>query len=41
MGLVKKVRKLLVIDIVEAGDFCYKPLNLGECVQISTGAPTP
>ncbi|MBX7076989.1 MAG: molybdopterin molybdenumtransferase MoeA [Methanobacteriaceae archaeon] len=30
-----------VIDIVEAGDFCDKPLNLGECVQISTGAPMP
>lgn len=30
-----------VIDIVEAGDFSNKTLNLGECVQISTGAPIP
>jgi molybdopterin molybdotransferase len=30
-----------VIDIVEAGGFSNKTLNLGECVQISTGAPIP
>ena len=30
-----------IVDVVEAGDFSDKTLNLGECIQISTGAPMP
>ena len=34
-------KKLKVIDFLEAGSFTDKTVELGKCVEISTGAPIP